>query len=281
MPLRQDLKESFDRFGSRTGVLLQEGLLDFYDQTRQRLREACRRGGECDPLADDAKRDEAHGAFMEAAEFFFASGYTAAADSLLVEWWNELGSRQRKEKRRAYRAKIAFKLTELHLRRSDTAAAFWWALHTQADDMLGEHPEGGGSGKIQLRTILGMSEEALRSFNEIAAQNVSAITRRTSAWSQPQRTSRHGEGVPTGNRRIAMSAISLRLPNSLHDSARQLAKKENISINQLITLALAEKVSALMAEEYLGKRAKRASKRKFQKAMAKVANVKPEAYDML
>jgi hypothetical protein len=36
-----------------------------------------------------------------------------------------------------------------------------------------------------------------------------------------------------------------------------------------------------MAEEYLGKRAKRASKRKFKKAMAKVANVKPEAYDSL
>jgi len=39
-----------------------------------------------------------------------------------------------------------------------------------------------------------------------------------------------------------MSTISLRLPHSLHDSARQLAAKESISINQLITLALAEKV---------------------------------------
>ena len=78
-----------------------------------------------------------------------------------------------------------------------------------------------------------------------------------------------------------MSTISLRLPASLHDSARELAKKESISINQLITLALAEKVSALMAEEYLGKRAKRGDKRKFHKAMAKVANVQPEAYDRL
>ena len=78
-----------------------------------------------------------------------------------------------------------------------------------------------------------------------------------------------------------MSAISLRLPDSLHDSARELARKENISINQLITLALAEKVSALMAEEYLGKRVKRANKRKFHKALAKVANVKPETFDSL
>jgi hypothetical protein len=78
-----------------------------------------------------------------------------------------------------------------------------------------------------------------------------------------------------------MSTISLRLPSSLHTSARELAKKESVSINQLITLALAEKVSALMAEDYLGKRAQRGDKRKFQKALAKVANAKPAEYDRL
>jgi hypothetical protein len=78
-----------------------------------------------------------------------------------------------------------------------------------------------------------------------------------------------------------MSTISLRLPHSLHDSARRLAAKESISINQLITLALAEKVSALMTEEYIGKRAKRGDKLKFQKAMAKVADVEPEEYDKM
>jgi hypothetical protein len=78
-----------------------------------------------------------------------------------------------------------------------------------------------------------------------------------------------------------MSTISLRLPDSLHESARALAEKENISINQLITLALAEKVSALMTEEYLGKRAKRGSKGKFHKAMAKVPDVEPEEQDKL
>jgi hypothetical protein len=78
-----------------------------------------------------------------------------------------------------------------------------------------------------------------------------------------------------------MSTISLRLPESLHDSARALAAKESVSINQLITLALAEKVSALMTEEYLGKRAKRGDKRKFEKAMAKVADREPEEHDRL
>ena len=36
-----------------------------------------------------------------------------------------------------------------------------------------------------------------------------------------------------------MSTISLRLPASLHKSVRELAKKEDVSINQLITTALA------------------------------------------
>ena len=78
-----------------------------------------------------------------------------------------------------------------------------------------------------------------------------------------------------------MSTLSLRLPESLHKSARELAEKENISINQLITLALAEKLSALGAEDYLNVRAKRASKAKFQKAMSKVAKVEPPDYDRL
>jgi hypothetical protein len=78
-----------------------------------------------------------------------------------------------------------------------------------------------------------------------------------------------------------MSTISLRLPESLHERVRELAQMENISINQLITLALAERVSALMTEEYLDKRAKRGDRRKFLRAMAKVADVEPEERDKL
>ena len=78
-----------------------------------------------------------------------------------------------------------------------------------------------------------------------------------------------------------MSTISLRLPASLHKSVRELAKKEDVSINQLITTALAEKLSALMTVEYLEERAKRGSRRKFEHAMAKVRDVKADEYDEL
>jgi hypothetical protein len=76
-----------------------------------------------------------------------------------------------------------------------------------------------------------------------------------------------------------MSTISLRLPESLHQKARELARKENTSINQLVSSALAEKISALMTEEYIEHRAKRASKEKFRKVLSKVPDVEPDEYD--
>ena len=78
-----------------------------------------------------------------------------------------------------------------------------------------------------------------------------------------------------------MSTISLRLPTYLHETIRELADRENISINQFVVLALAEKLSALMTEEYLGERGKRGDKDKFVQAMAKVADIEPEENDRL
>ncbi|CUS03907.2 CopG domain protein DNA-binding domain protein [Candidatus Promineifilum breve] len=72
-----------------------------------------------------------------------------------------------------------------------------------------------------------------------------------------------------------MTAISLRLSDSLHKIARELAHDEGISMNQLITLALAEKVSALATESYLEQRAARGDRAKFEAALAKVADVEP------
>jgi hypothetical protein len=78
-----------------------------------------------------------------------------------------------------------------------------------------------------------------------------------------------------------MSNISLRLPDSLHNAVRKIARREKISINQFITLALAEKLSALATEEYLEARARRGNRAKFEQAMDKVADVAPEEYDRL
>ena len=78
-----------------------------------------------------------------------------------------------------------------------------------------------------------------------------------------------------------MSAMSIRLPESLHKRLRELAKRENVSMNQLVTLALAEKVSALDTLEYLSDRANRASRSKFDRALTRVSDTEPDPEDVL
>lgn len=76
-----------------------------------------------------------------------------------------------------------------------------------------------------------------------------------------------------------MSTISLRLPESLHRKARELAEQEGISINQLIATSLAEKMSALMTSEYLEARAKRGTRGAIQRVLKKVKDCVPAPGD--
>jgi hypothetical protein len=78
-----------------------------------------------------------------------------------------------------------------------------------------------------------------------------------------------------------MATLSLRLPESLHRQLVQLAKAEGVSLNQLLSSAAAEKLAALMTEDYLAERAKRASRKKFDAALAKVPRTPPVSGDEL
>ena len=78
-----------------------------------------------------------------------------------------------------------------------------------------------------------------------------------------------------------MSTLSLRIPNSLHEQIRQLAKRDGISINQFLASAAAEKMSALLTEEYIEERARRASVGKFQRVLKKVPDTEPEDFDRM
>ncbi len=78
-----------------------------------------------------------------------------------------------------------------------------------------------------------------------------------------------------------MSTISLRLPESLHKQIRRLANEEGISINQFLSTAAAEKLAVLMTVEYLEERAKRASREKFEAALASLPDVEPDEHDKL
>ena len=78
-----------------------------------------------------------------------------------------------------------------------------------------------------------------------------------------------------------MGALSLRLPESIHRHIRDIAKAEGVSINQLISSAITEKISAIMTEEYLQKRADRANIKDMEAVLNKVAGRKPLEGDEL
>jgi hypothetical protein len=78
-----------------------------------------------------------------------------------------------------------------------------------------------------------------------------------------------------------MSTLSLRLPNSIHRHAKRFAEVEGISINQLISTAVAEKLSAIDTERYLAERASKASSAKFRRVLSKVPKAEPEPGDKL
>ena len=78
-----------------------------------------------------------------------------------------------------------------------------------------------------------------------------------------------------------MSALSLRLPNSIHKHIKEIARHEGVSINQFITSAVAEKISAIMTEDYLNERANRANRADLTRILDKVPHRKPLPGDEL
>ena len=58
------------------------------------------------------------------------------------------------------------------------------------------------------------------------------------------------------------SNFALRLQPSLMEEARKVARAEGVAVNQLINVAVAEKVSALRTEEYFAERAAKGDIRK-------------------
>jgi len=76
-----------------------------------------------------------------------------------------------------------------------------------------------------------------------------------------------------------MSQVALRLPDSLHQYAKQLAARDDTSLNQFILTAIAEKISALNTEAFFQERAAHSSPDRALAALAKVSQAAPQAGD--
>jgi len=78
-----------------------------------------------------------------------------------------------------------------------------------------------------------------------------------------------------------MSNLSLRLPDSLHRKVRELAERDDVSINQFIATAVAEKAAALLTVDYLEERGRRADVSLVDRLLRRVPDVPPVAADEL
>ena len=78
-----------------------------------------------------------------------------------------------------------------------------------------------------------------------------------------------------------MSALSVRLPDSVHKTVKALAEKDNISINQFISSAVIEKITAMETEQYLSMRATRGSREKLGEILDLVPDSEPDTFDKL
>jgi hypothetical protein len=69
--------------------------------------------------------------------------------------------------------------------------------------------------------------------------------------------------------------FALRLQPSLMEEARKVAASEGVALNQLINVALAEKLSALRTEEYFQERIRRADRAETLRILDRAGKGKP------
>ncbi|MGL4231633.1 MAG: YlcI/YnfO family protein [Casimicrobium sp.] len=72
-----------------------------------------------------------------------------------------------------------------------------------------------------------------------------------------------------------MSQFALRLPNSLHDQAKRTAANDDVSLNQFIVTAVAEKISAMETAQFFESRAKGANLEAARAVLRKVKSRAP------
>jgi len=78
-----------------------------------------------------------------------------------------------------------------------------------------------------------------------------------------------------------MTRIESQIPDSLYKQVRSLSEREHISIDQLVSIALAAQVSAWLTKDYIEERARRVSREGFLKALEQVPDVEPAECDRL
>ena len=78
-----------------------------------------------------------------------------------------------------------------------------------------------------------------------------------------------------------MSALTVELPENLHQKASEVAAAKHLSMDALVAIALAQSLSRLSPDPYLEERAARATGHGLKEFLDQVPNEKPADSDTL
>lgn len=78
-----------------------------------------------------------------------------------------------------------------------------------------------------------------------------------------------------------MTALTVRLPNSVHLKVKELAGRDDISVNQFIASAVAEKMASVMTLDFLKNEALQGQRSDFDRYLSLVPNAPAQAGDEL
>ncbi|MHB0888569.1 YlcI/YnfO family protein [Acidithiobacillus sp.] len=76
-----------------------------------------------------------------------------------------------------------------------------------------------------------------------------------------------------------MTALTVRLPNSVHQKIKELAERDGISVNQFIASAAAEKMASVMTLDYLKSEANKGKRSDFEHYLSMVPNTPAQEGD--
>lgn len=76
-----------------------------------------------------------------------------------------------------------------------------------------------------------------------------------------------------------MTALTIRLPNSVHQKIKELAARDDVSVNQFIASAASEKMASVLTLDYLKSEAKKGKRSDFEHYLSMVPDVPAQAGD--
>ena len=78
-----------------------------------------------------------------------------------------------------------------------------------------------------------------------------------------------------------MTALTVRLSNSVHENIKALARKDGISVNQFIASAAAEKMASVLTVDYLRREGAQGKRRDFERFLSLAPDVPAQPGDAL